>query len=183
MRARRIQSERVAYNLIKRFNGRRNVVCFDAFMSCCDFSNLRKGPGASQMRVRQRCLITIAGLMLTTGLFAQARIPIEQAKPSPLELTQLPKYCWAQYSDTPLPAQQGFNITGCGPRMNHFCPALLAINRASEMSRSYEQRRSLANYAAREVQYTLSGIPGSCPILQDVRMAEMRVNFLLSILR
>lgn len=135
------------------------------------------------MKIRLQMMVIGASLLVTTGLFAQ-NVPIEQVKPNPAEMLQLPKYCWGTFGDASFAGQPSYNIPGaCGPRMNHFCPALLAINRASEVSRNRAQRKKLANYGTLEVGYTLTAIPATCPILPDVKIAETRAKFLVSMLK
>jgi hypothetical protein len=134
------------------------------------------------MQTNLRWIWLVTGLVVAHGLHAQPRTPIEQVKPNALELTQLPRYCWGSMAGAAY-TQPEYNIRDCGPRMNHFCPALLAMLRASDVSRSREQRRFLANYGAREVQYTLADIPAACPVLPDVKRAESRAALLVSLLK
>lgn len=124
-----------------------------------------------------------ASLVVAASAQAQPRTPIEQMPPNALELTQLPKYCWGPMGAPSVAQLPEYNISGCGPRMNHFCPALLAMMRASDVARPRQQRQFLARYAEREVQYTLTGIPAACPILPDIKRAESRAALLMSMLK
>jgi hypothetical protein len=129
--------------------------------------------------------VMVLGAVAGGPAHAQHPVPLVQVPPSPLELSQLPRYCWGQYGDAALRSQPGYTIVGCGPGVNHFCAALVATVRASEAWRPTDERRMLANYSALEVRYTARAISTfpSCPIANDVKAAEMRANFLVNMLR
>lgn len=83
----------------------------------------------------------------------------------------LPKYCWKQFNEKYTEPQ--FTITNCGGGMNHYCGALLDLQRAKRMKTNYERKGHLV-VARRETLYTLSamkrdGVSETCPIAKDVQ--------------
>jgi hypothetical protein len=121
-------------------------------------------------------LALLTGFALCNQATAQPRIP-PKYQASPLEITQLPKYCWAQYVDGAYSGHPIYSIPAvCGPYTNHFCPALVSLVQSTQLSRNKQQRNEAISHAAREVRYTLRYIKPDCPIYPDVTAAQMRAE-------
>lgn len=101
----------------------------------------------------------------------------DQWHPTTLEIARLPRYCQGQFIPG-LKGKPGFRIDGCGTYMNHFCPGLVLINRASDSSRPKSQRREVVREARVEIDYTRGFLPKNCPIEAEISAAEARVRFL-----
>jgi hypothetical protein len=128
-----------------------------------------------------------AGLAVTIVLLFHLPAASAQAlgshwRPGPMELKQLPEYCQGQFV-AELASVPSKNISNCGGRMNHFCPGLVLINRVSDFSRPKVIRQQMLAAAKGDINYTLSAITPHCPILQDVMVAQRRVQILESVLK
>jgi hypothetical protein len=109
---------------------------------------------------------------------SQPKIP-PKYRASPLEVAQLPKYCWAQYVDGAYFGQPIYSIPQvCGAYTNHFCPALVFLMKSSQLSRSKWERREDIKTAAMEVRYTLRYMKPDCPIYPDVQAARVKAEAL-----
>lgn len=127
----------------------------------------------------------LSGVVLLFGghALAQPRIPPKYSA-APLEVAQLPKYCWAQYVDGAYAGHPVYSIpSSCGAYTNHFCPALVSLTRAQQMSRNESQRREDIRHAAMEIRYTLRYMQPSCPIYPEVKAAQMQAEFLEKLLK
>lgn len=112
---------------------------------------------------------------------AQPKIPPKYAKGvSPLDIARLPKYCYNQYVDGALGGYQ-FSIPheSCGPAMNHFCPALIAMMQAEKLSLPKAERVAEANHARIEVDYTIRDMKPGCFITKDVLAAKQKAEMLV----
>lgn len=79
--------------------------------------------------------------------------------PSALEIAKLPQYCLGQaYSDKPEYRAPQFSIGGqfpnCGPGMNHFCPGIIALNRALRPGADRDHKSYWLGVARAEFGYT-----------------------------
>ena len=93
--------------------------------------------------------------------------------PSRLEALQLPAYCHKQYgipSNTPMPTEV------CGHLMNHFCPALVFLNRASDLTAPKWKRRGNARRARSGLEYSKKGMPANCKLAGEVNTADVRLR-------
>ncbi len=93
-----------------------------------------------------------------------------------MEMSQLPKYCYAQYLDDKLASNPTYSIQGCGPFMNHFCPGLLGLIRAQQPSHKPFQRRADLSRAMDNIEYTLKGMPAVCWLRADAEAARNRAR-------
>ena len=140
------------------------------------------------MKLRSRLSPAIALL----AIFMSSLVNAQQARPaippmykaSPLEIAYLPKYCYHQYVDGALSGPK-FSIPAeyCGYEMNHFCPALVFIVQATQVSRPLSERRGSVNHAIEEVNYTIRGMKPGCYIAQDVKRAMDRARSLSAIIK
>jgi hypothetical protein len=131
--------------------------------------------------MNKACWSTLLGVLFLTVAHiacAQTRIPPKYSA-SPMEVAQLPKYCWAQYVDGAYFGHPIYSIPAvCGAYTNHFCPALVYLNQGSKISRSKAQRQEDLRHAAQEIAYTLQYIKPNCPIYPDVEAARIRTETL-----
>lgn len=120
--------------------------------------------------------------LLMSGSPAFAEGYRDQWHPTQLEVAKLPQYCHGQYIPE-LKGKPGFRIDNCGTYMNHFCPGLVMLNRAADLSKPKPQRREILREAKTEVVYTRSFLPANCPIEPDIRAAESRLKLLEMMLK
>jgi hypothetical protein len=132
--------------------------------------------------------IALCASVLST-LTAQAEDPSYRGAPDrdlPLFLSQLPKYCYAQYFDTKQYGNPEYSIiAACGVGMNHFCPGLLNIMRAEyRIDPKRFNRREELRWAKENVNYTIARLnPSSCRYTQDIMAAKQKVEILEKIIR
>jgi hypothetical protein len=98
-------------------------------------------------------------------------------KPTPLELSQLPKYCQGQFKKE-LAQQPGYSIIGCGGHFGHFCPALVALKRAENVTAPMKDRQYNRGRASKHLKYTRDSVPATCPLLRELTQAESRLRLL-----
>lgn len=128
------------------------------------------------MKIFTTTLVLVTAMALFGDAEAQPKIP-PKYHAAPLEIAQLPKYCWAQYVDGAYFGHPIYSIPAiCGPYTNHYCPALVSLTRSTQLSRSKSQRNEDIWHAAKEVRYTLNYIKPDCPIYPDVKAAQMRAE-------
>lgn len=104
--------------------------------------------------------------------------------PSAVERVRLPQYCqaqfdaaWAKQYRVPTPMDL------CGVGMNHFCPALVQLNRARSTLLTREERKAHLQDAMAELGYTRQRIPANCSIMTDFRTAEAQAKTLSQLLK
>lgn len=104
-------------------------------------------------------------------------------KASPLQVAQLPQFCWNQYVDGSLAGPQ-YSITreSCGGEMNHFCPALVFLMQAQSPSLPKSERQGAMGQAVKEINYTLRGMKPGCHITAEVYAARDRAKMLAPII-
>lgn len=120
--------------------------------------------------------LLFSGPALAQSSGAKPQADLSGYRPTALEITQLPPYCWGQFNPQFRGAgMAAYNIPrGCGKDMGHFCPALVSLQRAKKgNNRSY-----WINVAEDHMGYTLDrlGDPKKCPIADDIHRyaAEIR---------
>lgn len=125
-------------------------------------------------RMNQACLTLLClALFVPSGAQAQR---YRDKEFNALDLANLPKYCYAQYVDERLSKDPQHSIQGCGPFVNHFCPAVVSLNRASNPTRNKAERRRLVEFAIRETGYTLQHMPNGCWLRADADAVMMRAR-------
>jgi hypothetical protein len=122
-------------------------------------------------------LFTVAGAALP-----QPKLP-SAWNPAATEIVRLPQYCWAQFN----PAYKSQGIATpmdlCGVGMNHLCPGLVQINRATTATYDKQVRKGALGQARIEISYTMERTSPTCSIAQDVRAADARIKALQQILK
>ena len=95
------------------------------------------------------------------------------------EVLVLPKFCWSQYMHNVKGPQYSIPRELCGVGMNHYCPALIELNRAMKSTGS--KRRQHLVVAKRGIQYTLRWMKPypSCPIRAQVEASSREVDSML----
>jgi hypothetical protein len=98
------------------------------------------------------------------------------------EVMALPKFCWNQYSDQPLGPDFQIPRSSCGDGMNHYCPALLMVNRSSK-AKTKSARTQLLQVGLKETEYTLNWMKNypECPIREHVEQTLYRVRTALGL--
>lgn len=139
------------------------------------------------MKVIQRFL-GLCHRFLMPGVIALVVLPNANAQyrdqwnPTILELRQLPTYCQGQFRPD-LAKQPGYSFPpNCG-WVNHLCPGLVLLNRASDVSRHKPDRIYALSQVRGELAYTRKHITPNCPLNDDLAAAEMRERFLKSTLK
>lgn len=100
-----------------------------------------------------------------------------QWNPPASERLKLPKYCWAQF-DANYAKQTRVKapIQICGGTMNHFCPALVMLNRAQESKYHPNVRQELLKEAIGGINYTYKWMPPNCPLKRDLDAAKAKAD-------
>ena len=95
------------------------------------------------------------------------------------EVVLLPKFCWSQYMSNVKGPQYEIPKRSCGVGMNHYCPALIELNRGMKSTGS--KRRQHLVVAKRGIQYTLRWMKPypSCPIRAQVEASSREVDSML----
>ncbi len=137
------------------------------------------------MSVRKKLsLLTAFGFIFVSGLvLAGPKIP-PKYHATPLEIAYLPKYCYNQYVDGALGGPE-FSMPPdlCGYEMNHFCPGLVAMTRAAQLSRPKNERIGYLSAAIENFDYTLRGMKPGCFVAKDVQQAKARARMLSGLIR
>jgi hypothetical protein len=133
----------------------------------------------------------LAVLLFTCAAQAQQayvpRIPPQyKGDTTALEIAQLPEMCYWQYVDGAFAGNPRYSIQGCGDYVNHYCPGLIKLMRATSPTRPLSERKENIRMAVADFEYTLgSGLPASCPhkamfmsTLQQARMQQQLIQAL-----
>jgi hypothetical protein len=127
-------------------------------------------------------LLALAAVAITANVaFAQANR--SEFDPTPLEFAQLPPYCQGQFKPELAAADPAYRMPECGPRFNHFCPALVALMRASQITKPKHERQWALAPARGNMKYTTDSMPASCPLAPQVHAAQVRLQILEKSLR
>ncbi len=99
---------------------------------------------------------------LAGGAHAQrpAQEDLSGFRATPLEIAQLPRYCWGSFDPKwTQPGMSEFNLPGgCGERFNHFCPGVLSLQRAKGALADMKRRSYWLGVAQDHVRYTVDGL-------------------------
>jgi len=99
---------------------------------------------------------------------------------TPVEIAQLPRFCWAQLQ---VPNAQGddFRIIDCGPAANHYCSALIYMIRAKGHV-TKQERLGLLGHADVDIKYTENAIADypKCSIREHVAGTRVELDHLLT---
>jgi hypothetical protein len=124
---------------------------------------------------------TIIRLILAVAaLIALVPFARGQQNVTPVEIAQLPRFCWAQLQ-VPDAAGDDFRIRDCGPAANHFCSALIYMIRAKANPKK-QFKLDLLGRADTDVRYTEKAIADypNCSIRDDVAGTRIQLNSLLN---
>ena len=136
------------------------------------------------MKILARRLLAVA-LLVPTVLNVQVVLAgyRDDQHVTSVELTQLPKFCWAQM-EMPGATGPGFSInrSECGYMDNHYCPGLVTLIRFKK-SANKSQNLSLLVMADNDVSYTEKGIKDfpQCSIRGHVAATRAEINTFLSV--
>ena len=104
-----------------------------------------------------------------------------QNTPTPVEIVQLPRFCWAPFR---VPGAKGeeFDIRGCS-NANHYCYALMYILRAKQPGLNKRVRGDLLVRAENDIRYTEGGLNATpyCSIRDHVAATKAEVARLRAI--
>lgn len=124
--------------------------------------------------IRRSAATIVVGLIL--GLHA-CNIFADEANgwsPDALELSVLPKYCKMQFLNPAPPQVTPMSL--CGIYMNHLCPGMVLVNRASKLSIPKHLRKRIAKMARGELDYTKQHMNPSCPLASDLAVNDARLR-------
>ena len=123
--------------------------------------------------------LTRALAFVTLGLASAADAQIDGGwKPNALEVAQLPKYCQGSFRPD-LAGQPGYSLPqGCGVWINHFCPAIVALNRAGNLTAPMKDRVYSLQSAGGHLAYTRSHLLPTCPLTGELSLLERQAEFL-----
>lgn len=120
----------------------------------------------------------IAALLICQHGQAQTDMTDTGWKPNALEVDQLPKYCQGHFRSE-LSKIPGYMLPqGCGVWINHFCPAIVALNRASQVSNPMKFRTYSLRAASDHLRYTRGNLQPGCPLRKDLEALEFRERML-----
>ena len=101
-------------------------------------------------------VVALAGVMAT--LLSGVAGADDTDRISASEYVTLPKFCWYQYSGgTAGGSGPEFQMSNCGPRVNHYCYGLLDLQR-SKKAKDIADRRMLLLRARTHTRYTIEGL-------------------------
>ena len=107
---------------------------------------------------------------------ARAQLQPNEWNPTIAEVRQLPPHCQGVFRKE---LDTGPNALAlCGGWFNHYCPALVALHRAEQVTRPMTERRFFAQNAAQHLAYTRKHLAPTCPLTEDLRLAEVRARLL-----
>lgn len=116
---------------------------------------------------------------------ASAQDKLQGWRPSVMEATLLPKFCWKQFMGDKFRGPE-FEIprATCGYGTNHYCPGLVLLNRAN---RTFDQKmkRGYLWGARGQVEYTVKALEKfpRCPIRGEAQRTLHLIQGEMSLLR
>lgn len=137
------------------------------------------------MQTHSLLTVALAAAVLSAALQAQAQPKIPpKYQAAPMQIVQLPKYCYQQYVDGSLSGYE-FSIPNesCGYAMNHFCPALIFMMDAQRYSLPKNERVGAVQHAVNEINYTIREMKPGCFITNDVMAAKEKAAMLSRIIK
>lgn len=124
---------------------------------------------------RLACTVTFVAL----GLASAAQAQIDGGwKPNALEVAQLPQMYQGQFRPD-LAKQPGYSLPpGCGVWINHFCPAIVALNRAANVAAPMKDRAYSLQSARDHLAYTRKHLHPPYPLKGELALLERRAEVL-----
>jgi len=140
-----------------------------------------------RLLMKLRTLLAGAALLAATAAAAQAPAadPFQgrnEWNPIDMEVSMLPPYCQVDLRPQQVRGH-GTAAHGCGYRFNHFCPGLVALNRAMNPLLPVQRRRFFLQEAAGHLRYTRAHWSPQCRLGGDVQAAEQQVELVRMLLR
>jgi len=135
------------------------------------------------LTIYSRVVILVSLVCIVLPPRARAQNDQDGWHPTAIEAMMLPKFCWGQFMKNRFRGPE-FRIQNCGPGMNHYCPALVALNRAN---RSFDSRtkRGYLQGARAQALYTVKAMEKYpyCPIRGQVDRTYQQIERELGSLR
>jgi len=132
-----------------------------------------------------RALLAAAALSAAFAAAAQLPDPFQgrnEWNPVDMEIPMLPLYCQVDLRPQQVRGQ-GTRAFGCGEWFNHFCPGLVALNRAMSPLLPVQRRRFFLQEAAGHFRYTRTHWSPQCRLGADLQAAEQKVEMVRTLLR
>jgi hypothetical protein len=145
-------------------------------------------PRRTPRRCRPRHLLAaalLAAFAATAPTQAPAADPFQgrnEWNPLDFEIPMLPPYCQVDLRPQQVRGH-GTAAFGCGERFNHFCPGMVALNRAMSPLLPVQRRRFFLQEAAGHFRYTRAHWSPQCRLGTDVQAAEQKVDLVRTLLR
>lgn len=127
-----------------------------------------------------------AFLLAILAVTAVAHAEAPDYKPPAREALLTPRFCWKQFMGSKFSEPQ-FRIPRrtCGAFVNHYCYALIDLNRANRTFGDQGKRRAYLMKARKDTLYTLRGIKPypRCPIRAHVENTLRAIDAQLGAIR
>ena len=137
-----------------------------------------------------RALMGLCAAMMGLHGVCSAKVLGVREPPTAMETVRLPQYCQWQFNrDKPQFQAPQFRINrvfpNCGVGTNHFCPGIVAINRANRPGADRDHRKYWTERARAEFQYTARAIKTypDCGLHEPLRKYMNQVESMLKTLR
>ncbi len=124
--------------------------------------------------IRTEVFLALATLLWLPQALAQ---PLSDWTPTVLEARELPAFCQGKFRGS-MSAAPGRDPSGCGVYFNHYCPALISLNRASKISTPKKERQYALQQANSHLRYTRDHFAPTCSMRKEIESAELRARIL-----
>jgi len=138
----------------------------------------------------RKALVVLCAATTSLPGICFARVLGVKDPPSAFEMAQLPQYCQWQFNrDKPQFQAPQFQINrvfpNCGVGTNHFCPGIVAINRANQPGADPDHRRYWTERASGEFEYTARAIKSypDCRLHEPLSRYKKQVESMLRTMR
>jgi hypothetical protein len=121
-------------------------------------------------------ILALALLGVASSAQAQQKLSTAWA-PSPIELAQIPQYCWG-YLKTPYENKPEFMMQGCGGGVHHYCVAKVYLLRAQKPTLEAWIRKDSVKQAKTEIDYAMQRLTPTCPVKDDFEAVAIRQRIL-----
>lgn len=139
--------------------------------------------GTGPPRGTRHTIFGVALLVACGSVAAQLAEPYQgrsEWNPTDAEVAQLPPYCKASLRPQLFPGP-GVGAYNCD-RFNHFCPALVAMNRAMNPMLPMTARRYNLRLAEDHLNYTRTHLSPGCRLVGDLQTAEQQTKIIRTLL-
>jgi hypothetical protein len=138
-----------------------------------------------QQRIARLALASGLGLAMASAATAQGFPEYKtnnEWKPTDAEVLQLPPYCQAQFRPKQFRVP-GNPFAGCPININHFCPGLVALNRAMNPMGTMQQRSYILGIAQVTLRSVREKTTPSCAVANDILRAEQHAQMLRMLIK